>query len=85
MDEVTKATQSLQEIANLQSTMAFHLTAQQEVIQSIHQDAMDSVANMSLANQQLKKTDKIFGQARLWIFVFLVGASFVLLFLDYYG
>lgn len=85
MDQVTTAMQSLQEIATMQSTLAHHLTAQQEIIETIHEDTVQSVDAMAKANKQLEKTKRLFGEARLWVFVFLVVASAVLLFLDYYG
>ena len=85
MDEVVKATQSLQEIAELQSTLAHHLSAQEEQIDSIQEDAVHAVDNMAKANNQLQKTQKYFGQARTWVFIFLIVASAVLLFLDYFG
>ena len=85
LEQVEQATQSLQEIADLQSTLAFHLSAQQEMIETIHTDAQESVSTMENAHLQLVKTQKYFGEARLWVFIFLVIASAILLFLDYYG
>ena len=85
MEEVVKTTQTIQEISTLQSTLSHHLSAQQEVIESINTDILDSVQYMDGAQKQLKKTQEMFGQARIWVFVFLLVASFVLLFLDYYG
>lgn len=85
MEEVVKTTQTLQEISSLQSTLTHHLSAQQEVIESINSDIIESVDYMTNAHKQLKKTERMFGQARIWVFVFLLVASFVLLFLDYYG
>ncbi len=85
IDQVVQATQALQEIAQLQSTLSRHLSIQQENIENLHQEALDSVSFVNQANQQLKKTQMYYGQPRWWIFIFLIVASSVLLFLDYYG
>ena len=82
---IRNATQSLQEISQMQTTLAQHLNTQQEVVESIYDDVQMSVNNMNMANAQLQKTHKLFGEARLWVFLFLILASLVLLFLDYYG
>jgi t-SNARE complex subunit (syntaxin) len=85
VEEVVKTTQTLHEISSLQSTLTQHLSAQQEIIDSINTDIIESVDYMTNAHKQLKKTEEMFGQARIWIFIFLIVASCVLLFLDYYG
>lgn len=85
MEEVVKTTQTLQEISSLQSNLTQHLSAQQEVIESIHSDLNESLDYMLNAQKQLKKTQHMFGRTRLWVFVFLIVSSFILLFLDYYG
>jgi len=85
MEDVVKTTQTLHEISSLQSALTQHLSAQQEIIESINTDIIESVDYMANAHTQLKKTEQMFGQARIWMFIFLIVASFVLLFLDYYG
>ncbi|KAJ3033830.1 hypothetical protein HDV00_005795 [Rhizophlyctis rosea] len=85
LDQVRNATQSLQEIANLQTQMAHHLATQQETIDTLYQEAWQSTQTMENANKTLVKATKNFGDTRLWVLMFLLIASGVLLFLDYYG
>ncbi|KAJ3047553.1 hypothetical protein HK097_011438 [Rhizophlyctis rosea] len=85
LDQVRNATQSLQEIANLQTQMAHHLQTQQETIETLYQEAWTSNQTLENANKMLVKASKNFGDTRLWVLMFLLIASAVLLFLDYYG
>lgn len=62
-----------------------HLGMQLETIESVYQDSYMAAGYMEDANAYLRKADKNFGDSSYWVFIFLVVASLVLLFLDWYG
>jgi t-SNARE complex subunit (syntaxin) len=74
----------MQDIAEMQNTLSLHLSAQSETIQQIHKDTIDSSISIEKGNQYLASAERIFGGPRLWVLIFFLLASFVILFLDYY-
>jgi t-SNARE complex subunit (syntaxin) len=74
----------MQEIAEMQNTLSLHLSAQSETIQQIHNDTMDSSLIIEKGNHYLASAERVFGGPRLWVLLFFLLASFVILFLDYY-
>lgn len=85
MDQVRKVTQSLQEVSNLQSQLAYHLEAQREVIDALYDDSWQNTETVQMANIQLIKAQKNFGNAHFKIFIFLLCASIGLLIFDYFS
>ncbi|TPX34824.1 hypothetical protein SmJEL517_g02551 [Synchytrium microbalum] len=83
-DQVRLATQSLREISELQNMLGRHLAVQQETISTIHSEAIQATQDMQDANKVLVSAKKTMGSARLWVIVFLLMASFCLLFLDWF-
>ncbi|KAJ1340783.1 hypothetical protein BSLG_004565 [Batrachochytrium salamandrivorans] len=82
LDQVRNATQSLNEIAQLQSTLAHHLQAQSETIDTIYDDAWKASETISKGNENLQSAKKYFGGPRYWVLYFMLIASALLLLLD---
>ncbi|KAJ3186632.1 hypothetical protein HDU85_007452 [Gaertneriomyces sp. JEL0708] len=85
IDQVIATTQSLAAISDLQAQLSHHLQTQAETIDSLYEESWRSTETVQAANIQLKKAQKNFGDARLWVLIFLVMASAILWFLEYYG
>jgi syntaxin 18 len=85
LDQVHTATQSIHEISVLQSQMMHYLNVQHERIDQLHTEAEENTAYMSSANTQLSSAERNFKKGRMNVVVFILLASFVLLFLDWYG
>lgn len=85
LDSVLAAEKSLLEISNLQTELVKHLAQQTEITDRLYDEAIGSVAEMGKANQQLKQAKERSGEARLFLIIFLLGASFALLFLNWYA
>ncbi|KAJ3331808.1 hypothetical protein HDU76_002156 [Blyttiomyces sp. JEL0837] len=83
-ESVRTATQSIQEISEMQNQMAFHLQAQEKAIEQLHSDAITATDNIEMANVHLKKAQKLFADSRLWVIVFFLVISFIVLFLDWF-
>lgn len=85
LSAVLQAESALLEIATLQSELVRHLVQQTELTDKLHDDAVATVADVQRANEQLRKAKERGGEARVFLLVFLIGASLALLFLDWYG
>lgn len=85
LSSVLAAEKSLLEISSLQTELVRHLVQQTEITDKLYDEAVGSVAEMGKANTQLKQAKERSGEARLYLLVFLVGASMALLFLDWYA
>ncbi|KAL1411142.1 hypothetical protein Q8F55_002092 [Vanrija albida] len=85
LSSVLAAEKSLLEISAMQTELVRHLVQQTEITDRLYDEAVGSVAEMGKANQQLKKAKERSGEARLFLLVFLFGASFALLFLNWYA
>ncbi|KNC98457.1 uncharacterized protein SPPG_06157 [Spizellomyces punctatus DAOM BR117] len=85
IDQVRETTQSLNVISSLHSRLSHELQSQSETIGFLYDDAWRSTESVKNANLQLISAQKHFGDARIWVLLFLVIASAILWFLDYYG
>ncbi|WVR09052.1 hypothetical protein IAU60_006113 [Kwoniella sp. DSM 27419] len=85
LSSVLSAESSLLEISQLQSELVAHLAQQTEMIDQLYDDAVGSVADVGRANEQLKKARERGKEGRMFLLLFLIGASLGLLFLDWYA
>jgi syntaxin 18 len=69
----------------MQTQLISHLAQQTELVDTLYEQAVGSVGEMRGAKEQLVKAKERSGEARLFLLVFLVGASLGLLFLDWYS
>lgn len=76
---IEKAQTSLLEISNLQSELAVHLTQQTEVTDKLWEDSILVSGRVEEGNKQLRQARDRNREGRLWLLVFLIGASFSLL------
>ncbi|TDL29434.1 hypothetical protein BD410DRAFT_709616 [Rickenella mellea] len=81
---VQQAESRLLDISALQMELVTHLTRQTELTDQLYDDAIASTATVDKGNVQLKEARRRSKDSRLYILVFLFGASFALLFLHYY-
>jgi syntaxin 18 len=85
LSSVLAAERSLLEISAMQTELVRHLVQQTEIIDRLYDEAVGSVSEMGAANKQLKRAKERSGEARLMLLVFLIGATFSLLFLNWYS
>ena len=85
LSSVLAAERSLLEISAMQTELVRHLASQTEMTERLYEEAVGSVAEVGKANVQLKEARKRGAEGRLFLLVFLLGASFALLFLDWYA
>ena len=85
LSSVLAAEKSLLEISEMQTQLITHLAQQTELVDTLYEQAVGSVGEMRGAKEQLVKAKERSGEARLFLLVFLVGASLGLLFLDWYS
>jgi syntaxin 18 len=81
---VQQAESRLMEISVLQTELIAHLTQQTELTDQLYEDAIATTSTMDKGNEQLKEAKRRGNDSRLFILVFLIGASISLLFLHYY-
>ncbi|OCB91558.1 hypothetical protein A7U60_g1184 [Sanghuangporus baumii] len=81
---VQQAEARLMDISALQTELVAHLTKQSEITDQLYEDAVSTTASMEKGNVQLKEAKRRAKDSRLYILVFLIGASLALLFLHYY-
>lgn len=74
---------SLLEISALQSELVVHLTQQGEVTDQLWEDAIFTSGKVEEGNKQLKIARERNRESRIWLLIFLIGASLALLFVDY--
>jgi syntaxin 18 len=84
LESVQQAESRLLEISALQMELIDHLTKQTELTDQLYEDAITTTATVEQGNEQLKEAQRRAKDSRLFILVFLVGASLSLLFLHYY-
>lgn len=85
LTSVLAAEKSLLEVSTLQTELIKNLVQQTELTDRLYDEAVGSVGEMGKANTQLKEAKKRGEEGRLFLLVFLVGASMALLFLDWYS
>lgn len=81
---VQQAESRLLEISQLQTELIAHLTHQTELTDRLFEDAIATTSTMDKGNEQLREAKRRAKDSRLYILVFLIGASLSLLFLHYY-
>jgi syntaxin 18 len=77
-----QAESSLLEISTLQSELVLHLTQQSEITDKLWEDSMYVSGRVDEGNKQLKKAKERNRDSRIWLLIFLIGASLSLLFLE---
>lgn len=85
LDSVLAAEKSLLEVSALQTELVRHLVQQTELVDRLYDEAVGSVADVGNANVQLRQARDRAKDSRLFLLVFLLGASMALLFLDWYS
>ena len=84
LNSVQQAESRLMDISALQMELVTHLTRQTELTDQLYEDAITATSTVEKGNEQLKETKRRAKDGRLFILVFLIGASLSLLFLHYY-
>ncbi|RDB22458.1 Syntaxin-18 [Hypsizygus marmoreus] len=84
LESVQQAEARLMDISALQMELVTHLTKQTELTDQLYEDAIATTATVEKGNAQLKEAKRRAKDSRLFILVFLIGASLSLLFLHYY-
>ena len=84
LESVQQAESRLMDISALQMELVTHLTRQTELTDQLYEDAITATSTVEKGNEQLKEAKRRAKDGRLFILVFLIGASLSLLFLHYY-
>ena len=84
LESLKKAEASLLEISALQSELVVHLSQQTELTDKLWEDAVTVTGRVDEGNRQLRKAQERNRESRLFILVFLIGASLTLLFVEFY-
>jgi len=84
LESVQQAESRLMDISALQMELVSQLTRQTEITDQLYEDALAATSTVEKGNEQLKEAKRRAKDGRLFILVFLIGASFSLLFLHYY-
>lgn len=85
LSSVLAAEKSLLEISSLQTELVKNLVQQTELTDRLYEEAVGSVGEMKKAGQQLTQAKKRGEEGRMFLLIFLFGASLALLFLDWYA
>jgi syntaxin 18 len=81
---VQQAESRLMEISALQMELVNHLTQQAEITDQLYEDAIEAGGTVGAGNKQLIEARRRQKDSRLFILVFLLGATLALLFLHNY-
>ncbi|KAF8942464.1 hypothetical protein BGZ47_006446 [Haplosporangium gracile] len=84
LNQVRQLETSMIELSTLHSTIQEHLAVQTQQTDRLHEEAQTAINHIDAGNEQLIKAGKRNNSTRKWILFFLILASFVLLFLDWY-
>lgn len=84
LESVQQAEARLRDISTLQIELVTRLTQQTELTDQLYEDALTATSTVEKGNEQLKEAKRRAKDGRIFILVFLIGASFSLLFLHYY-
>ncbi|KAH6915001.1 hypothetical protein BKA70DRAFT_1419955 [Coprinopsis sp. MPI-PUGE-AT-0042] len=84
LESVQQAESRLADISALQMELVTHLTRQAELTDQLYDDAIATTLTVEKSKAELKKAQQRGKDGRLFLLVFLIGASFSLLFLHYY-
>ncbi|KAG8734395.1 hypothetical protein FRC11_002337 [Ceratobasidium sp. 423] len=82
---VKVAESRLLDISALQTELVAHLTRQTEAIDQLYDEAIASQGDVNRANVQLRKARENQADSRIFLIVFLLGASAALLFIHWYN
>ncbi|CAE7219093.1 unnamed protein product [Rhizoctonia solani] len=82
---VKVAESRLLDISALQTELVAHLTRQTEAIDQLYDEAVSSQGDVNRANVQLRKARENQADSRIYLIVFLLGASAALLFIHWYN
>ncbi|KAA1477667.1 hypothetical protein DENSPDRAFT_829057 [Dentipellis sp. KUC8613] len=81
---VQQAEARLLEISALQVELVAQLTRQTELTDQLYEDALATTEFVEKGNVQLREARRRARDGRMWILLFLIGATLSLLFLHYY-
>jgi syntaxin 18 len=81
---VQQAEARILEISALQTELLTHLQTQTQITEQLYEDAIAATGQVEKGNVQLREAKRRAKDSRLFILVFLIGASLSLLFLHYY-
>ncbi|KAJ7228757.1 snare protein syntaxin 18/UFE1 [Mycena pura] len=84
LESVQQAESRLMDISALQMELVTHLTRQTELTDQLYEDAIATTSTVEKGNVELKEAKRRAKDSRLFILVFLIGASLSLLFLHFY-
>ncbi|KAH8547642.1 hypothetical protein BGW37DRAFT_510312 [Umbelopsis sp. PMI_123] len=84
LNQVRDAEKALLEISTLQSQLTSHLAVQTAQTDQLYEEAIATTDRVEKGNQQLIRARERNRGTRKMILAFLIGASLVLLFLDWY-
>jgi syntaxin 18 len=84
LESVQQAEARLMDISNLQMELVTHLTRQTELTDQLYEDAIATTSTVEKSNVQLREARRRAKDSRIFVLVFLIGASLSLLFLHFY-
>lgn len=84
LESIQQAEARLMDISALQLELVDHLTRQTELTEKLYDDAIATTSMVDKGNRELRETRRRSKDSRVFLLVFLLGASFSLLFLHYY-
>ncbi|KAF8351545.1 snare protein syntaxin 18/UFE1 [Amanita rubescens] len=84
LESIQQAESRLMDISALQMELVSHLTRQTELTDQLFEDAIATSSTVEKGNVQLREAKRRAKDSRLFILLFLIGASLSLLFLHYY-
>ncbi|KAK0206506.1 snare protein syntaxin 18/UFE1 [Desarmillaria ectypa] len=84
LESVQQAESRLMDISALQMELVSHLTQQTELTDQLYEDAIATTGTVEKGNVQLREARRRAKDGRIFILLFLIGASLSLLFLHYY-
>ncbi|GAO50622.1 hypothetical protein SAICODRAFT_66730 [Saitoella complicata NRRL Y-17804] len=85
LDQVRGLEKALMEISSLQNVLVQHLVQQTELTDQLYDEAVTTAEEVQRGNTQLKKARERNSSTTKFILVFLIMASLILLFLDWYS
>jgi syntaxin 18 len=84
LESVQLAESRLMDISALQMDLVTHLSRQTELTDQLYEDAIATASTVDKGNFQLREARRRAKDSRIFILLFLIGASLSLLFLHYY-
>ena len=84
LDEVHAASAKVTEITRLQAVLASKIEEQASQLDTVYENTVEAVENVSAGNEQLRKAVRSSIDFRMGVFLFYLLCSFCLLFLHWY-